>query len=90
MPTYETMFACRPDLSSEKARELTEKVKQFIVQNKGKVLTSENWGKKRLYCEVKGYREGNFSRIVFSVSPELIKNLEKNYHINNKSTQMKI
>jgi len=82
MPTYEAVFACRPDLSSEKVAELTEGVRKFILQNKGEILISENWGKKRLSYEVKGFWEGDFSRIVFSLAPGLIRDLEQNFRLN--------
>ncbi len=84
MNLYETIFIFRPNLPQEAINQLNEKIKEKITKNDGEIISLENWGQKRLAYEIKGLREGIFSRLIFRAPSSLISELDKDFKIDDK------
>ncbi len=52
MREYETLYLLSPDIPSDKAEEINKKLTDLIQNQGGHVLTSFNWGKRRLAYRV--------------------------------------
>lgn len=52
MKEYETLYLLSPDIPADKAEELNKKLCDVIQNQGGHVLTSFNWGKRRLAYRV--------------------------------------
>ena len=48
MRKYEIIFIAHPDLDEENLNNVVEKVKGWIADDKGEVVSVDNWGKKRM------------------------------------------
>jgi len=77
MRNYELMILLDPDLQEEQKTTLLDKIQQTIKTNQGKVNRVNQWGKRTLAYEIKGYREAFYIIIDFVLEPENISQLEK-------------
>jgi len=80
MRKYETLFILRPTLEEEKRNEVIEKFKGIIASD-GEVEKVEEWGVKRLAYEIEKIRDGYYVLVNFKATPELPKELERNFRI---------
>lgn len=55
---YESIIILKPTLSDEEVAESLEKIKGIIEEAGGEIVSSDNWGKKKLAYEVKKERRG--------------------------------
>jgi len=78
MNTYETIYILRPNLNEEEIRQTINKVEECIKQ-KGEIISTENWGKKKLAYEVKKEKMGIFILTRFRAKGDLIADLERLY-----------
>jgi small subunit ribosomal protein S6 len=70
MKTYEIMLIIENKLGEEGARVLSNTVKDLITQNKGKVLDSNFWGKRKFAYEINHSNEGFYDVINFEMSAD--------------------
>lgn len=78
---YEGMFILSATLSEESRKKAFEKVINGITEKGGEVHKIHEQGRKKLCYEIKGKREGYYYLVYFSVSPEAITELWKEYHL---------
>ncbi len=83
MNKYESIVVFRPDLEDEAREELLKKF-TGIIETDGKVESVDDWGLKRLAYDIEKLSDGYFYLINFDSSPDLPKELERNYKINDK------
>lgn len=77
MTTYETIFIVRPTLSDEEVNKIIEKIRGMIEKKNGKVLSTENWGKKKLAYAVKKEKKGTYLLFRFKGDGKLVAELER-------------
>jgi len=77
MTTYETIFIVRPTLSDEEVNKIIEKIRGMIEKKGGKVLSTENWGKKKLAYGVKKEKKGTYLLFRFTGDGKLVAELER-------------
>ncbi|MHB9155934.1 MAG: 30S ribosomal protein S6 [Endomicrobiales bacterium] len=82
MSTYESTFICSPELPTEKTDEIIEKIKKVVETAGGKVVITQQLGKKRLAYPIKKFREGNYVYLELSGSGEMVGPLENFYKVN--------
>lgn len=82
MKTYETTFICSPQLSPDEITVIIEKVKTIIAKEGGKIVTINDWGKKRLAYQINKFREGHYVHIVTETTPQTVSLLDIFYGIN--------
>src|SRR3972149_1269920 len=78
MNTYDTIFILNPTLSDEDVQKTVNKL-EGIVKQSGELISTENWGKKKLAYEVMREKKGIYVLLRFLGKGELVLELEKNY-----------
>lgn len=58
MDTYELTFILRGDLSEKERDDGISQVRKWVEEGKGKVVSSDLWGKKSLAYRIKKFLEG--------------------------------
>ena len=77
---YETIFVINPDFDEEKIAEMVNKFKTLIEKN-GEIEETDEWGKRKLAYEAKGYVEGYYVLVNFKSEPDFPKELDRIYKI---------
>ena len=80
MNKYESVVIINPNLEGESIKALISKFSD-LINNKGKVVSVEELGNKKLAYEIKKLNEGYYVVIKFEAEPELIAELERVYRI---------
>lgn len=81
MNTYETLFVCPPDLTTEKVDDILEKLKRVITREGGQVQKEDRWGLKRLAYSIRGHREGLYVHLEFAAPPSVTSALTQTFHV---------
>lgn len=81
MRTYEIMTIAKAKLSEESARSLSNSVKDLILNNSGKVLNSNFWGKRRFAYEIKCQEEGWYDVIEFEAQEENLAKIKQKLNV---------
>ena len=55
MRHYETIYIVNPNLADEECRDLIDKFNKLIEENKGIIITIQEWGKRSLAYLIKKY-----------------------------------
>ena len=77
---YETIMIINSNLEEATIRATVEKFESLINAN-GKVVSTEEWGKKKLAYPIKKQSEGYYVLVNFSSNPDFIDELERVYNI---------
>ncbi len=80
MRKYETLFVLKANTEEEKRNELIEKFKG-VIASEGEVVNVDEWGVRKLAYEIEKVKEGYYVLIDFKASPELPRELERNFRI---------
>ena len=78
MRKYEIIFIAQPDLDEENLNSVIEKIKGWITDDKGEVVSVDNWGKKRMAYRIRKQRDGQYILITANMEPASVKNLSQN------------
>ena len=78
MRKYEIIFIAQPDLDEENLNTVIEKIKGWITDDKGEVVSVDNWGKKRMAYRIRKQRDGQYILITANMEPASVKNLSQN------------
>ena len=78
MRKYEIIFIAQPDLDEENLNSVIEKIKGLITDDKGEVVSVDNWGKKRMAYRIRKQRDGQYILITANMEPASVKNLSQN------------
>ena len=78
MRKYEIIFIAHPDLDEENLNNVVEKVKGWIADDKGEVVSVDNWGKKRMAYRIRKQRDGQYVLITANMDPASVKDLSQN------------
>ena len=76
MNSYETVFILTPVLSEDQAKETVKKFEDLIASTGGKVVSSEDWGLKKLAYPIQKKSTGFYVLIEYKADPSVIKKLE--------------
>ncbi len=82
MKFYETMFILKPTLVEEEIKTRIDFFKEVITKNGGEIETCLDMGTRNLAYEIKKNKRGYYFVIYFKAQPTLIRELERNYRIN--------
>ncbi len=81
MRKYELMYITRPDLDEESLKNNREKVQSVITENGGKILETQDMGKRRLAYPIQRLREGVYTVVQFQSEGDIEKELERNLRL---------
>jgi small subunit ribosomal protein S6 len=78
---YEVIFVSRADIPSEETTGVIEKYTSIINTLGGTIVKVDKWGKRRLAYHIRKKREGIYTLIDFGGETKIIKELERNFKI---------
>ena len=77
MRHYELMFIVKPTLEDEATLAVCENVKNVLINQKAKVVSEKNMGRRELAYEVKGFKNGNYFLLNVEAEPEAVKEFDR-------------
>ena len=84
MNLYEHTIIARQDTSPSEIKQLTEKYSKIVEKNDGEIVKIENWGLLNLSYLIKKNKKGSYIHLKFKGSGKIVKELEKNEHLDKK------
>lgn len=82
MRNYELMFVVRPTFEEEATLTVLANMKNVLEQQKAKIVSEKNMGRRELAYEVKGFKNGNYFLLVVEATPEAVKEFDRVANIN--------
>ncbi len=79
MNNYETVFIATPVLSEPQAKELLGKFQGVITENGGQIVSTEEWGLKKLAYPIQKKTTGFYFLVEFTGEGNIIETLETQY-----------
>jgi len=76
---YETTFILNPELSEEERKVAVDKFVQLILSNEGEIVSTEDWGLRKLAYPIETKTNGFYAFVEFRAYGELIAKLETSY-----------
>lgn len=76
-PLYEMMVILKPDLGEKGTKEALAELQKTLGEHKAEISHVDDWGKRQLAYEIKGYGEGYYHISYFTMPQESIDTLEK-------------
>ena len=84
MRNYELMILFDPNLQDEEKKILLDKIHQTITANKGTIIKTNEWGRRKLAYQIKKFQEALYVLIDFELEPANITNLESSIRFEEK------
>jgi small subunit ribosomal protein S6 len=84
MRRYESVWVVDGDLSDEEVKSAIDKFTRIIAAQGGTVVGVDEWGRKKLAYKVKSAARGYYILADFAGTPETVKELERNYRIDDR------
>jgi small subunit ribosomal protein S6 len=78
--TYEIAVLYHPDLEID-LEKASQKVSKIITDNKGKVNSEDNWGKRKLAYKIKGHEHAVYVFYVADIPAEGVRKIEASLNI---------
>ena len=82
MRNYELMSVVRPTLEEEATLNVLANVKTILEEQKAKIVSEKNMGRRELAYEVKGFKNGNYFLLVVEAEPAAVKEFDRIANIN--------
>ena len=76
MNRYETVFILTPVLSEAQMKEAVKDYEKFIKADGGKIVSTEDWGLRKLAYPIQKKSNGFYNLFEFQANPSLIADLE--------------
>ncbi len=90
MKAYEVMLLIDPSLEEEALAATVERATGVITGQGGTVDSTEDWGKRKLAYEVRGFADGNYTVVQFHANPESVAELDRVLHITDQVARFMI
>jgi len=84
MRRYELIFIVQPELNEEEIKAVTDRYLQIITAQKGTIIKTEDWGKRRLAYDINKQSKGNYILVDFYGLGSMIREIERNLKIDDK------
>lgn len=81
MRSYELVFVVHPELDETSFNDLVDKVKGWIADSGGQVISVDLWGKRRLAYPIRKQIEGQYVLMNTELEPSFCSELERNLRI---------
>lgn len=85
MNTYELVLIFSSALSPEDQKKIISKVEKFVTDAKGRMLATEEWGKKTLAYFIKKRNEGFYWLVRFELNPDEEVKLNNNLRLEDQT-----
>ncbi|GAB3624704.1 30S ribosomal protein S6 [Mariniluteicoccus endophyticus] len=90
MRKYEIMVITNPDVDERQVTPMLEKYLEVITKGGGTVDNVDFWGKRRLAYEIQKKTEGIYTVINVTAKPEDVKELDRQFTINEQIMRTKV
>ncbi|MDD5693453.1 MAG: 30S ribosomal protein S6 [Patescibacteria group bacterium] len=80
LKSYELLYIVHPDLEGT-IEKVMDKVAGFIIKADGKILSQEDWGKRKLAYKISKNDFGVYVLVIFSVESIKLKEVERNMRL---------
>ena len=84
MNHYETVFIATPVLSDVQTKELFGKFQGVITENGGQIVSSEDWGLRKLAYPIQKKTTGFYYLIEFEGEGDLVEKIETQYRLDER------
>ncbi len=84
MKHYETIYIVNPNLDADSLKEVVARFSDLVKKLKGYIVKVNEWGKRKLAYEVKGFDKGSYVILDFCALPEIVKELERNLKLDDR------
>ncbi len=84
MRRYDLIFIIQSELSEEETKAVTDRYTQIIIAQKGTIIKTEDWGKRRLAYDINKQSKGNYILVDFYGPGSMIREVERNLKIDDK------
>lgn len=81
MRRYELIFIVQQELNEEEVKTITDRYLQIITTQKGTLIKTEDWGKRRLAYEINKQSKGTYILVDFYGPGSMIREIERNLKI---------
>lgn len=78
---YETIYILRPDVDSEAAEKVQQRVYEVVARENGQMMKLESWGRRKLAYPVAKHRTGVYFYARFIGKGGLVQELERNLKV---------
>lgn len=79
--TYESVVVLNAALEDDQIESILKRIEEIITSNGGEILDIDKWGRKRLAYPIQKAKSGYYAIFRFKAPTELIKELERNYRL---------
>jgi small subunit ribosomal protein S6 len=84
MRRYESVWVVNGDLPDEEVQSAIDKFSRIISSQGGTLVGLEEWGRRKLAYKIQGTTRGYYVLADFAGSAEAVKELERNYRIDDR------
>jgi small subunit ribosomal protein S6 len=84
MRRYETVWVVNGDLPDEEVKATIDKFTNIITGQGGTLVSVEEWGRRKLAYKIEGTLRGYYIIADFAGLPDAVKELERNYRIDDR------
>jgi small subunit ribosomal protein S6 len=74
---YETIYVARPDLTDDIMQKITTRYEQVVNDNKGTMLVSEDWGKRKLAYLIRKHQRGHYIYLNYVAPAAIVAEMER-------------
>jgi len=85
MRRYETFLIIDPDLSQDQREPITGRVEELIAQMDGFLISTDDWGERKLAYDIKKKRRGYYVRFDFCGLAPLVNEIERFFRIDDRA-----
>ena len=82
MAFYESVIITRPELTDTQIENLIDELSKIIINEKGKVVSIENWGLKNLAYKINKNKKAHYFMMNLDTEPSAIFEFERQMRIN--------
>ncbi|MBM4284539.1 MAG: 30S ribosomal protein S6 [Deltaproteobacteria bacterium] len=84
MRRYESVWVVHGDLPDEEVKSTIDKFTRIISSQGGLLVGVEDWGRRKLAYKIQGTLRGSYVCVDFAGQPGTVKELERNYRIDDR------
>jgi small subunit ribosomal protein S6 len=84
MRRYETVWVVNGDLPDDEVKATVDKFTRIIAGHGGMIVSVDEWGRRKLAYKIKTSTRGYYVLADFASAPETVKELERNYRIDDR------
>lgn len=79
---YDVLVIADPRLSEEEVAQLLGRLQESCAALGGEVVSTENWGKRRLSFEIRKQREGSYVLLQIQAEPAVVREYARQLRLN--------